>query len=275
MAADVEFRRVMSSATNDDVLIPLLRLYLYDPHFRAFEVPTDAWHERKPDGYFHPSTHPLWTERQLYYYALYFRNLIHEPMDPHSTMAITQGNFWHAFMQNCLEDMGVLRICNPGKKTPHERVERYVSDRELGARGWMDGELVPDKLSIDEPEGLEIKSMSTRLLASCPKGTPTDPAKLIWLKIRHPDYYAQAQEYLRMSGLSVQRMLIISIGYPFVMVEIVIPYSWADSSEVAAKYRRARQAAAERRPPPPCCAPRSKESKVCVARNVCSIGRIP
>jgi len=59
------------------------------------------------------------------------------------------------------------------------------------------------------------------------------------------------------------------------MVEIVIPYSWADSSEVAAKYRRARQAAAERRPPPPCCAPRSKESKVCVARNVCSIGRIP
>ncbi len=268
-----ELKRVLKGALTGEVIIPPLRTILTNPKFDGFEVPIPEFKPRPPDGWFHPSTHPLWPERMLYYYLTEPDKLMDSELDTDGAMATTQGTFWHAFMQHVMLMHDLVLIMNPRGKYPHDKVEYPVSDPELGSRGSMDGVLNPDTLNIDIPIGLEIKTMFSAKLNRCPKGTPDSPQKLAWLKEKCPEYYAQAQEYLRMSEYTQQRFLFVGLEYPYPMVEIAVPFSYGDAYQVADKYRNVRQAVADGIAPDPCCGIRSVQAKQCVARSVCPIGR--
>lgn len=256
----------------DEVVIPLLRMALTNPRFDGFEVPIPDFRPRSPDGYFHPSTHPLWPERMLWFYLTDPDGMCDQDLNTEGAMAVTQGTFWHAFIQHVMLVHKMVLVMNPQGRFPHDKVEFFIADEELGSRGAMDGVLNPDVLKIDVPVGLELKTMMAAKLSKCPKGAAKDPSKIAWVKEKCPVYYAQAQEYLRMSGYTEQRFVFMGLEYPFPLIEIAVPYDHGFAMSIADKYRRVRQAVADKDMPDPCCAPRSQESRQCSARLTCPVG---
>ena len=259
MANSPSFKRVIRGISNGKKLEPLIHNALSDPQHKAFQmkIRPGKGSARKPDGWFHPSTHPLWTERQLYYYLAFPELMVKEPFDYLGTMATTGGLFWHEFMQSILTDAGVLK-----------ETEAYVEDPESGSRGSMDGILVFD-------EAWEFKTMNgLKMKKFTELGPPDSPELLAVFKEKCPVYWAQAQEYLRMSGFTTMRFTIMEAAYPFTLAEVAVPYTPQDALPIRDKYMNVRQMVADQVLPQPCCLPGSKDAKACVARDVCPIGRM-
>lgn len=255
------FTRMIRDIGQDKILIPVIRAALSNPDFKGFKVPVEGWEAREYDGWFHPSTHSTWTARQLYYYLTAHQSFEREQVTPLFVLAVTQGKFWHEFIQRLLLDHGLL-VPNPGttrRDSMLKRAEIRLTDEELRRRGHADGRLSDDEL-------FEFKTMSDYKI----KKIKT------WEDVRdlEPGYYAQTQDYLDMAGARRMRYLIMSLASPFPMEEIVVPADREFQSAQRRKYRLAVSAAPIGALPPACCAPRSKEAKVCPARFVCPVGRV-
>lgn len=277
------FRKLADQAENGLVLAPILNAYLYEAKFpERFDLSFHkAGGQRKPDGYFHPSTHPLMTPRQLYYYMAEPEKLIPEQLSYESRMAVTMGTAVHGFIEMCLIDAGILikptGVCiacdrtHGNKKT--QCPEHGAKDSELKSRGHMDG-----VMSLDAKGALWVPGMGGFEFKS------TNPKKMIgiqahdlewmlqWFKDRCPDYYAQVQEYMRISGLRQFIVLFLSMGYPWTPVEIQVPYDSEFANKTAAKYALALRHVDMGVPPEPCCAIKSKEARNCFAKRVCPVG---
>jgi hypothetical protein len=251
------FRAHLKDASRGLLVKPLLTGYLYDAKFPDFSINfVNHSMNRPPDGWFHPSTHPLWTERQLFWYLTKPDEMVPEIKDYMGTLAVTLGTAMHGFVQNCLGPRGV------GVMT---EAEVYCEDAEAGSRGSMDGLL---EFQGKAPLGLEFKT-STPL-----KLRKLDDFDLETYRQKWPDYYAQNQEYLRMTGLIGMVVLFMSLSYPFEMREIYVPFDPFFANETRQKYLRVRQAVADQREPDPCCSIRSTMARACPAREVCEIGRM-
>ena len=262
MSASPNFRTMMKSIGNEEVLVPSIRAHLYDPAFQGFTIDVEAFTDRPPDGWFWPSTHPLWTERMLYQYLVSPGSLLTEPMDPTGTLAVTAGTFFHTFIQTVLVREGVLerqpKVCGCGREHP-ERAEVFLVDEEAGVRGHSDG-------VVHEGSAFEFKSMTPLKLDRMPRGTPTSGPVQEWFREKCPAYYAQAQEYLRMSGRTRMIVIILALTYPFTMREIHVSYDRAYAMRAREKYLRVREAAESGTPPRCECGPLTK---TCPARGVC------
>lgn len=257
------FKQALKGAVNEEKVVPILRTELWNPDFQGFTVEVEGFTERKPDGWFHPSTHPLWTEPHLYYYILNHENMIREPFDPTGTLAVTFGHFAHTFVQQVLIQSGVL-VQQP-EKCPcgyrhSDRAEVYLVDEEVKSRGHSDGVL-------KWGDGFEFKTMNPRKAGTIPKGAPSSPEVLEWFKKRCKDYYLQAQEYLRISGRTTMVVVILVTTYPFEMREIHVPYNPRDAMATRDKFARVLQAVADGNPPPCECGP--KNNVDCPVRSLC------
>jgi hypothetical protein len=194
-----DLRRTIKGIQEQNVLIPILHTELNNPDFSGFDVHIEAWSARPPDGYFHPSTQATWNARQLALYLMAPNLFEIERMELTSVFAITQGHFWHMFIQHILEKKGILVDSEVG-----------FTDELHRRRGHMDGLLAVR----GEAEGLEIKTMNGFKI-----GKVTSEIELKELK---PEYWAQAQEYLDVFDLKQMRFLILNADYPFKMQEFVV-----------------------------------------------------
>ncbi len=192
-------RRTLRGVENSEVLIPALLTSLNDPTFEGFEIEIEPWSPRPPDGYFHPSTQSTWTVRQLALYLMAPETVEQERMQLTGVFAITQGHFWHMFIQKILKDTGLLIKDEVG-----------FTDEEHKRRGHMDGLL---KINGQE-EGLEIKTMNSFTIKKIENEKDLREKKF--------GYWCQAQEYLDVFNLPRMRFLIISPSYPFPMVEFTV-----------------------------------------------------
>lgn len=252
-----DFKKVAAGATQGQVVIPLVRAALWKPTFKSFTIEVQGFEARKPDGVFHPSEHPLLPERLLYHYLTAAPEQWRpEPFDPSSVMAVTQGHFWHKFVETVLLDTGYLKAA-----------EVPVFDAETGAGGSMDGEG-----GIGQPEAFEFKTMGGNRVMKIEDGPVDEPLVLASFRTLIPEYYAQGQEYLRLSGYTRMRFLLLTLEYPYPMREFLMPYDPHFAMQTRAKYLRVREAAGSGRPPMPCCNLGSKEAKACPARLTCPIG---
>jgi len=273
------FRKMADQASQGLVLAPILQGYLYEAKFP--DVFTMTFRKeggpRKPDGYFHPSTHPLMTARQLYYYMTEPERWEAERLSYESRMAVTMGTAVHAFIEMCLYDAGALvkptGTCpSCGReygKRKNQCSEPGAMDAELGSRGHMDGVLELDikgKLWIPGQGGFEFKTTNPNKVRNIQDND------LEWFKEKCPDYYAQVQEYMRISGLRQFIVLFLSMGYPWSPLEIQVPYDPHYANQTGAKYALVRKHQEAGIPPEACCAIKSKEAKVCLARRVCPVG---
>lgn len=272
LVAGLDFRGAMQQAQKGLLLKPILHNYLFDAEFPDFSVEfRNHSMNRPPDGWFHPSEHPLWPERRLYHYLMHPDLMVPEKKEYMGTLSVTIGTAMHGFIEMCLGDAGVrpkaLQVCTA---CPPELgcIEPGVIDKEAGSRGHMDGIL--DFSSIKVPnEALtqpifEFKTSNQMKLRSL-GDLDLDEYIRKW-----PDYYAQNQEYMRMSGRRAVVVLFLGMGFPWEMREIHVPYDHAFAMGIRDKYLRVRQQVADQRPSRDCCGkPRS-----CPAGRVCGIGEL-
>lgn len=268
---EFDFSGSMRDLSRGLLVKPILHNYLYDARFPAFDLhfPKQEM-ERKPDGWFHPSTHPTMPARTLYHYLAHPETFPVEKKQYMSTLAVTLGKVSHEFTQMCLTDAGIrpeeLQQCTTCDPRADCR-EAGVIDRDLGERGHVDGILdftgypnVPDEKTRVIWEFKTSNDNFGRL--SNIADLDIEAFRKKW-----PVYYAQQQSYLRMSGLAYSIVLMMEMTYPFVMKEFHIPFDIAFSTEVANKYRAVRQAVADQRPPL-CCG-----SKGCPLAIPCGVIR--
>lgn len=265
------FRHVVQGAINQEVLVPLLRAYFSKPTAKTLVLPIEGFDTREPDGWFHPSEHPTWPTRMLYYYLTDPDRMIAEPPDPTFVLAVTQGKFWHAIIQHILWTLGALRE-NPNPIDEWNKTEFAFEVPEFLSRGHVDGITVPEVLPIEAPEVFEYKTMNAAKLSSMPLAAPHDPVVTEWFKDRCFEYWLQAIVYMWMSGIHRWRGLIMAVGVPFPMREVVLTLDHSALEVIKSNYRTAIDAAKEGVPPMNCCAPRSPRSKVCPARAICPVG---
>lgn len=240
------FRRMLRELTEGKVIVPIIRAALSNPTFTGFEVPVEGWIPRPYDGWFHPSTHATWTDRQLTYYLTHGAKVPAEQPDLLFVLSVTQGKFWHEFIQRILLQKGIM-----------VRKEVPLRDEIHNRTGHTDGELESGRL-------FEFKTASERVIR---KMTSVED-----LKEYKPGYYAQTQDYLDMAGAEEMHYFIMQLSAPFAMEEFIVPADPEFQAAQRAKYRRAIEAAQSGTLPNACCAIGSAESKGCPVRNFCPIG---
>lgn len=255
------FSRMIKDISEDRILIPVIKAALNDPDFKSFQVTAEGWESRPYDGWFHPSTHATWNVRQLWLYLT--QPELMEPERPSLLFvcAVTQGKFWHRFIQTLLFDHGILLPRPKAHETDDivEKVEVPLKDRHHRRRGHADGRISGDEL-------FEYKTMNDRYLAKTKKVED--------VKELHPEYYAQTQDYLDMAKAQRMRYLIMSLASPFPMAEIVVPADPVFQAAQRQKYKEALQHVADQTEPKFCCTPKSPEAKSCPVKNACPIGRV-
>src|ERR1043165_2339620 len=188
------FQRALSSLKKQQVIIPVIRATMADPDFTGFTVTVRGWKAgvREFDGWFHPSTHATWTARQL---ALYLQHGADVPLEQPGlefVLAVTQGSFWHEFVQRLLLKRGIL-LRNPGS-TSRDKIEKQVEislvDPDHNRRGHADG-----RLATCDDELFEFKTINDWKLKKY-EGPNAEEV----LREENPfGYWTQAQEYMDIS----------------------------------------------------------------------------
>ncbi len=263
----LDFATAMSDVGKGLIVKPLLQNYLYDAKFPEFDLHfRKESMERGPDGWFHPSTHPVMHERALYYYLTDSRFPV-ERKRYMGTIAVMMGKITHEFVQVCLTDAGIrpvgLQRCTT---CPSERKcrEPGVLDEKLGERGHLDGLLDLSGLShIPEDQAYPVFEFKT--VSNLRSLEDMDSAAY---RKRWPEYWAQQQRYQRLSRRRYSVVLFMEPYWPFNMVEIHVPYDLAWNLQVDAKYRSVRQAVADKREPMACCGVKS-----CPTAALCGVKR--
>lgn len=222
MSHSPTFRSGLASIKRGEILVPPLRAYLSNPDFKGFTIVVPPFEKRAPDGWFHPSTHPLWPERALWLYLVVPEMLTEEPMEHSNVLALTAGTIWHSIIEHAMMKLKLV-----------DAVEVRFEDAGSLSKGSADG--------VRQEELIEIKTMKLELMRKI--NSPQDYIDA------HPTYYAQALEYMRMSGYRSERVLLMSLTFPYEMREFVIDFNLADSQAIANKYRGVIQDAADGRVP--------------------------
>jgi hypothetical protein len=246
MANSPAFRKFLKDVRDEKIITPVIATMLSNPTFKGFDVPVEDWTPRPYDGWFHPSTHATWNIRQLTYYLTDGAKVPQARPELLFVLAVTQGKFWHAFVQSLLLANGIM-----------EKDEVPLVDEEHKRRGHTDGLLTNGEL-------FEFKTASERVIKKL--STVED------LKEYKPEYYAQTQDYLDMAGAEKMRYFVMSLSAPFPMVEFVVHADPHFQSAQRAKYLQALMHADAGTLPQPCCAIKSPESKSCPVRSLCPYG---
>lgn len=261
----IDFRTALREVREGQLVKPVLRNFLDDTAtLRWPGMPERDFGDRPPDGWFHPSTHPLWADRALYEYLVHPLDQPKRSRTYQNVLSLVVGTAIHAFLQDVLERAGVLpaelqrcTLCPPevGCREPG------VQDVEAGERGHLDG-LLALPGSYPGADVLEIKTTNERRLTKI-EDLDTDAFRATW-----PEYWAQQQSYLRMSGRRRSIVLMMSLGYPWHMREFHIPFDRGHCNGLRQRYLDVRQAVADQRPPRCGCV--SAERQGCAARAWCA-----
>lgn len=268
---EFDFSGAMRDLSQGLLVKPILQNYLYDARFPAFDLHfPEQEMERKPDRWFHPSTHPMMHERVLYQYLAHPETFPVEKKKYMGTLAVTIGKVAHEFIQMCLTDAGVrperLQECTmcPPKANCHES---GVMDSDLGERGHMDGVLTFEGFPNVPDEKMEPLWEFKTSHDDFGRLTKVPDMDVEAFKAKWPVYWAQVQRYMRLSRRPYAIVLMMEMIYPFTMREFHIPYDAGFNATIDAKYRNVRQAVADQRPPM-CCG-----QKGCVSALPCGVRR--
>lgn len=258
------FTRLADMASRELLVKPLVYSYFFESKFPdEFGITFRKLKpSRKPDGWLHPSTHPMMPERLLYHYLAHPEAWEDKPFPFASRMAVLMGSATHDFIEMGLDDLGLLvkpegRCACCGRRQPDQCHEHGVLDAELGSRGHLDGILkLRDGMVFEFKTAKSLDGLGDNDVAA--------------FRAKYPTYYAQQQEYMRMRGLREALVLFMQMGTPWDMREILVPFDPAFSQQITDKYRYVRRCVERGTPPQPCCAPRSAQAKSCQA-SLCEV----
>lgn len=197
------------------------------------------------DGYFHPSTHPLMGERELYYR---FHPVTRDLMVPErrsvtDQMTLCMGSAGHAVLQTQMEMAGLVR---------QEDIEREYINDEHHVRGRIDW-------IVNHPNGMRlVTEFKTRMSFRYSRQDEPEPA---WL--------AQLNLGLDAMDEDLGVLLMMESAWPWRFREFHVKRDCQLLDSIYAKFDRVREAIANNEPPRHCCGPDSPEMQKCAARFSC------
>lgn len=219
MAGSALLRSILNEVRDKKILAPIIRSTLHDPNFKGFTLEVEGWTPRPYDGWLHPSGQATWEVEELVRYLTEPESFSEEEPTLSFVLSVTQGKFWHTFIQRLLLDNGILVQDEVPLRDPLHR-----------RRGHTDGLLSTGEL-------LEIKTASARMIRKLTTATDLRTAK--------PEYYAQTQDYLDMAQVEHMRYLVMGMEAPFEIAEYIISADSMYQARQRLKYREAIDIAAE------------------------------
>lgn len=246
------FGAILKSLAARDLILPYFESSLLADHWpESYQITIDSSpYYGAGDGYFHPSTHALKGERELYYmmHPDYRDKLVFERPSLQREMAFAMGSALHGVVQTQMQMCKLVR-------GPEDIEVEYINE-EHHVRGRIDwnthhpnGSLIP----------VEMKTRTSYKFRS-----QDDP---------EPSWVAQLNLGLDAMNSDLGVLLMVESGYPYRMKEFQIHRDRALLDDIYAKFDRVREAVARNEPPRYCCAPDSAEMKVCPARYVCWLAK--
>jgi hypothetical protein len=234
-------RTAASYAEAGCLVKPLLLRFFQDEKVEFdFRVRSVSIRTRPPDGWFHSSAHPGLSEDQLVAYLKGGSS----PWRPDyvTTMSMLFGTVVHGVVQSALDQMKVTVPLPPGGCVACglPRSGRGLTCREHGAvdvstrsRGHLDGIL---SLGEHGTRGLDIKTIKMWGSYGLKDAPDMDLGFFIrnWLK-----YYAQVQDYMRLTGLRNFIVFFMALGNPWEMREYHVPWDPEFALGIEVRYRRA------------------------------------
>lgn len=134
-----------------DILVPYIEAYLTAGKFPKEWQITIA-NTKPDDGFFHPSSDAFATPRSLYLK----KKKMDERIRPSAALTKTFacGHMWHGYIENIIEDMGLVQ---------HSNIERYVTTILDGPYGPFTGAGTGDLVGVQIPNKgewlVDIKTM--------------------------------------------------------------------------------------------------------------------
>lgn len=272
----LRFRRFAKETLSEDtVLVKRVHGYFNSGKFpkRVEAHLIDRHVERSPDGWFHPSTHPGWTERSLYAYLTQPAALDLRGWNYEGRLSANLGTMAHELIKEALIDDGALirpdgDVCDscllPRKGRGLKCNEHGFSDTFTMSRGHIDGMLHP-RLGLGVG-GMDLKTSNGMSMKNLTNGD------VEFFRTKWPYYYDQMQEYMRISGLRFFIVLFLSMGFPWEMKEVRVDYDEVRAFEIERKYLRVREAAEAGKVPGDCCKFSGKSNDECPSATLCRRG---
>jgi hypothetical protein len=223
---------------------PILLQWLQDVSLPLdFVLHVERSGNRAPDQWFHPSGHPMLTQKQLLDYLLYPQFIEQEPMSYAGAMGTLFGTMTHELVEAILNKAGLAEplpegpcpACGrPRPRRGHTRRQGQCGEHsavhaETHAKGHLDAILNLQ----DGPRGFDLK---TRWKGGLKGVRDMDPALFAE---KWPGYYWQAQEYMRITGLRRYIVLFLEMGMPWEMREFHLDFDPGVALEIECKYRAA------------------------------------
>ena len=246
--ASTGFDKILNRLAEQDLILPYFQAAMLAdqwPDKYTIEVDSSPYYGTG-DGYFHPSSHPLMGERELYYRfhpdtrdkMLYERNTV----ERQTTFAV--GSAVHAVVQTQMQMAGLIN---------EKDVEVEYVNHEHHVRGRIDW------LAKHPQDGsMLVVEFKTRT-----------PRKFAYQDAPEESWVAQLNLGLDAMDADLGILLMLEMGYPFRLTEFRIQRDRKLLDALYAKFDRVRAAIAANEPPRHCCAEDSVARKACPARNVC------
>lgn len=242
------FSSILTALSEKNLLLPYFRNALISKKWPdSYQVTIDSGpYYGHGDGYFHPSTHALMDERELYYrfHPDHRDNIIHEQRSVQSEMTLAMGSALHGIVQAQFQMAGLI-------KDPSDCEVEYVI-HEHHVRGRVDflvhhpdGNTYPVELKTQNSRGFDLQT----------------EIKETW--------DAQLSLGLHGTGYATGILLVLESGYPYRMREYLVPRNDELLSRIFSKFDYVRECIANNTPPEHCCPLDSITMKACPARYEC------
>ena len=246
------FDKVLGRLADQDLITPYFEAaVLADNWPLSYDIKVDSSPyygldaDGRPDGFFHPSSHPMLGERELYYrfHPATRDKMAWEPNTVEKQLAFAVGSAIHAVVQTQMQMAKLV--------TPEDIEVEYVNE-EHNVRGRIDW-------LAHHPNG-------TRLLVEMKTRTPR---KFAYQTEPEASWVAQVNLGLDSQNCDLGILLMLEAGYPYRLTEWRIRRNRELLDNLYAKFDRVREAIARNEPPRHCCAPDSTTMKACPARFHC------
>jgi hypothetical protein len=261
------FDAILNRLVAKDLILPYLdAAVLADNWPDSYNIPVDTSpYYGYRDGYFHPSTHPLMPERELYYrfHPDTVDQIVPERNTVERMMTLAVRSAMHSVVGTQFQMAGLVKdvvypaapgfihpLRDPAKGLDSIEYE-YIND-EHKVRGRIDW-------VVELPNGTLLPvEMKGRTHFKYSK--QTEPME---------SWVAQLNLGLDAMGQDLGVLLMQQDGYPYHMREFPIKRDPLLLNELYAKFDRVREAIARNEPPRYCCGEGSQMMKNCDARFVC------
>jgi hypothetical protein len=247
------FDSILNRLAARDLVLPFLEAAMLAdnwPKTYTIEIDSSEYYGAG-DGYFHPSTHPLMGERELYYiFHPDTRDVMAwERPSVQREMTLAVRSAMHGVVGTMLK---MARLC-----TDDDIEHEYVNTAHH-VRGRID-------FIVTLPNGQRIPvEMKGRTHFKYSKETEASPAAV-----------AQLNLGLDAVGEDLGVVLMQEDGYPYRWREFPVKRDRLLLNEIYARFDRVRAAIARNEPPTFCCADGSQAMKACPARHVCWLRDAP